>query len=134
MIEASELVQASSIMVAQAMLGDLETVERGIGAYAAGLRLVDRAAAFDVIQLMPAVSAVMMERWDMLAEPLERLHYCAARGSSLAAAVVAAIDEERSADEAGREQPAHRELQALGYLGISQLLRYRTRTGLPVAA
>jgi hypothetical protein len=134
MIGASELVQASSIMLPEAMLGDLETVDRGIDAYAPGLRLVDRAPAWDVIHLMPAITAVMLERWEKLAEPLARLEHCAAGGSRLAAAVAAAVGEERNVGQAGSAQPEHRELRALGYLGISQLFAYRTRTGMPVAA
>jgi class 3 adenylate cyclase/tetratricopeptide (TPR) repeat protein len=124
MIHESDLVQASSIMLPRAMQGDLPAVEQGASAYRPGLRLVDRAAAWDIIHLQPAISAVMLERWEMLAAPLARLEYCAARGSRLAAAALEAIAEERS----GAGEPRHEQLRALGYDGISQLLRIRART------
>jgi hypothetical protein len=124
MIDSSELVQASSIMLARAMQGDLPAVEHGASAYRPGLRLVDRAAAWDIIHFQPAISAVMLERWEMLDGPIARMQYCAANGSRLAAAVLEAIAEER----AGEPTPRHEQLRALGYDGISQLLGIRART------
>jgi hypothetical protein len=79
---------------------------------------------WDTIHLMPAVSAVMLERWDMLGAPLARMEYCAARGSRLAAAALEAIAEEQN----GSGDSRHEQLRALGYNGISELLRIRART------
>jgi class 3 adenylate cyclase/tetratricopeptide (TPR) repeat protein len=121
MIGESELVQASSIMLPEAMLGEVGAVDRGLGAYEPGLRLVDRAAAWDVLHLMPAITAVMLERWDMLSAPIARLEHCAAGGSKLSTAVLEAIAEER----AGHSQ--HEQLRVLGYAGISELLSIRAR-------
>ncbi len=122
MIDESELVQASSIMLAKAMAGDERAVEHGAQAYASGLRLVDRASVWDVIHLQPAITAVMLERWDMLDEPVARMGHCAARGSRLAAAALDAVREEREGN------PRHDQLRALGYNGISELFRIRART------
>ena len=130
MVEGSELIQASSIMLPGAMVGDVAAVDRGARAYAAGLRLFDRAEVSDVLHLVPAVSAVMTERWEMLDAPTKWLEYCAERGSRLAGALLEAIAEER----AGDPSPRHEQLRALGYNGISDLLRIRARTRTPLPA
>jgi class 3 adenylate cyclase/tetratricopeptide (TPR) repeat protein len=124
LVDESEMVQRSSIMLPMAMLGDVEAVERGFEAYRPGLRLVDRAVTWDPIHLVPAVAAVMLERWDLVAQPIARLEYCAERGSLLAAAVLEAINEERPAPTAPGG-PRHQALRQLGYAGISELLSSR---------
>lgn len=124
MVEGSTLIQASSILLPEAMLGDAAAVERGMAAYAPGLRLFDRADVSDVLHLVPALAAVMTERWQALEPHTAWMEYCATRGSQLAAALLEAIAEER----AGDPSPRHEKLKALGYLGISQLLRIRART------
>lgn len=124
MVEGSELVQASSILLPEAMLGDVEAVDRGAAAYAPGLRLFDRANVSDMLHLMPAIAAVMTERWELLEAPTARMEYSAAHGSRLAAAALTAITEERT----GGTGPRHEQLRALGYNGISELLRIRART------
>jgi hypothetical protein len=124
LVDDSELAQASSIMLPMAMLGDVDAVVRGLEAYRPGLRLVDRARSWDPIDLVPALTAVMLERWDLIEEPVQRLEYCAARGSRLASAGLEAIAEERS----GSAEPTevrHHALRELGYDGISDLLTYR---------
>ena len=123
MMESSELVRASSILLPEAMLGDVEAIERGLLAYEPGLPLADRAAVWDVLHLLPAMTWVMLERWDLLDQSLARMEYCAAHGSRLAEALLEAIAEER----AGEAAPRHDRLRALGYDGISQLLRIRAR-------
>ena len=80
------------------MVGDVAAVDRGARAYAAGLRLFDRAEVSDVLHLVPAVSAVMTERWEMLDAPTKWLEYCAERGSRLAGALLEATAEERAGD------------------------------------
>lgn len=124
MVAESELVQAASIMLAKAMLGEAEAVERGLAAYSRDLRLWDRAAAWDVCHLMPAIALRLLERWDLLVGPLARLDACADGGSRLASATAAAIREEQAAATGG-SPPNHLELRTLGYLGLSDLLRFR---------
>ena len=128
MVAESELVQAASILLPNAMLSDIEAVEAGLAAYVPGLRLWDRAAAWDVCHLMPAVAATVLERSDMAEGPLARLDACAAGGSRLATAVATAIREEAAAKGSG-PQHDHSELRQLGYLGISDLLRFRATRG-----
>jgi len=123
MVDDSELVAASSILLPSAMLGDEAAVDRGIAAYAPGLRLVDRAEVWDVMHLWPALATVMTERWDLLDAHRARLELCAAHGGRLAAAVLEAIDEERAGGPS-----RHAQLNELGYHGISELLRVRARS------
>ena len=128
-----KLVQAASILLPKAMLGDVDAFERGLGAYAPGLRLYDRMAAWDVAHLMPAIAACILERWEMLDGPLARLDFCAAGGSRLASAAALAVREERAAAEGGGA-PKHVDLRTLGYIGISELLHYRAQPPLEEAA
>ena len=65
----------------------------------------------------------MAEDWQSLEPHTAWMEYCAARGSRLAGALLEAIAEER----AGRAARRHEKLKALGYDGISQLLRIRSK-------
>ena len=132
MVEASEVVQASSILLPMAILGNVAAVERGLAAYAPGLRLVDRQAVWDVCNVMPAIAGVILERWDIVETPIARLDQCAAGGSRFAAAAAIAVREERDAALSGAPSE-HRQLRELGYAGFSELLRYRTHTASPTA-
>jgi hypothetical protein len=134
MIEEMELVRAASILLPKAMLGQVDAIDRGRSAYAPDLGLWDRAAAWDVLHLVPALAGCIVERWEMLDEPLVRLDHCAAGGSRLAAAVAAALREELAAAIERGSEPAHADLRALGYNGISELLSYRARPSRVAAA
>jgi hypothetical protein len=106
------------------MVGDAAAADSGLAAYAPGLRLWDRAGAWDFSQLIAAVALTVIERWKELEGPLARLDACGAGGSRLAAAAAAAIREEQAAAQGG-PPPTHDELNSLGFAGISQMLRYR---------
>jgi hypothetical protein len=67
----------------------------------------------------------MLERWDDLNPVLDRLDLTAANGGRMPGAVAAAVREERSAAADGAGAPRHEALRELGYLGLSELLRYR---------
>jgi hypothetical protein len=123
-VEDSERVQAASVMLAKAMVGDSDAVIAGLRAYEPGLRLWDRSRAWDVADLIPAIALTMLERWDGLKPALARLDELALHGARLAEAAAAAIREEEAAARGGRA-PTHDQLRALGYLGISELLRFR---------
>lgn len=126
MVPRSEVVRASSIMLPLAMLGDAGAVEAGLKAYEPGQGLLDRAGTWDVAQIVPAIVMTMHEMWDLTGGPLARLDECAAGGSRLAAAVAAAIQEQRTAPTSSDSpRPGHRDLLALGYRGTSELLRFR---------
>lgn len=127
MVPMSELVQASSIMLPNAMLGDADAVERGLGAYSPGLGLLDRATTWDVCHVIPAVALAVLGKWELIGGPLSRLDECAAGGSRLSAALAAVLRREQAG--AGEvERPEHRELLDLGYRGLSDVLRHRPVT------
>jgi class 3 adenylate cyclase/tetratricopeptide (TPR) repeat protein len=120
----SHLVPAASVMLPKVMTGDAEAVVAGRRAYEPGLRLWDRYRTWDPADLIPAISLTILERWDALPPVLGRLDDFAAGGARLARAAAAAVREEQAA-LAGGPEPAHGELRDLGYLGISELLRFR---------
>jgi hypothetical protein len=124
MVPEIPLIQGSSVMLAKVMAGDAAAFATGLKAYAPDLRLRDRQRAWDVCDLMPAIAATMLERWDDLGPSLERLDEVARGGGRMASAVAAAVREERSAANGG-PPPKHEELIALGFAGISELLRFR---------
>jgi hypothetical protein len=66
----------------------------------------------------------MLGRWDELGPSLARLDEFERGGGRLAGAAAAAIREEEAAATGG-PPPTHDHLQALGYAGISELLRFR---------
>jgi hypothetical protein len=111
-------------MLPKVMAGDSEALAEGLSAYAPGLHLQDRERPWDFIDLMPAVTLTMLERWDDLGATLARLDKVAAGGSRLAGATAAAVREENAAARGG-PAPAHKELRDAGYLGVSELLRFR---------
>jgi class 3 adenylate cyclase/predicted ATPase len=124
MVPESVLIQTSSVMVPKAMAGDGAALTDGLRAYAPGLRLSDRARAWDYSDLMPAIALTMLQRWDGLGPSLARLDEFARAGSRLAGATATAVREEVAAAKGG-PPPAHDELRSLGYAGISELLRFR---------
>jgi hypothetical protein len=70
------------------------------------------------------MALTMLERWEELEGPLARLDACASSGGRLAGAAAAAIREEHAAAQGG-PPPVHEELHALGFAGVSELLRFR---------
>jgi class 3 adenylate cyclase/tetratricopeptide (TPR) repeat protein len=124
MIGESEILRASAVMLPRAMEGDGAAAVHGLAAYAPNLRLWDRAATWDFSHLIPAIALTVIEQWDELGPVLARLDACASGGSRLAGAAAAAIREEQAATGGGTA-PTHEELRALGYLGISEILRFR---------
>ena len=59
---------------------------------------------------------------------LPQFEVLAAKGAALLSAFAAAAREHIAVGR-GEPAPAHRELCALGYLGLSELLSYQPRTG-----
>lgn len=120
----SAAIQTSAVMVPKVMAGDEAALREGLRGYEPGLRLRDRQRTWDMSDLMPAIALTMLRRWDALSISLDRLDRFARSGSRLAGAVAEAIREEAAASRGG--PPAtHAELAALGYAGLSQLLRFR---------
>jgi class 3 adenylate cyclase/tetratricopeptide (TPR) repeat protein len=123
-VDDSERVQAASVMLPKAMVGDRDAVIAGLRAYEPGLRLWDRNRAWDVADLIPGIALTMLERWDALQPVLARMDELAIQGARLAEAAAGAIREEEAAARGG-PAPTHNQLAAIGYLGISPLLRFR---------
>ena len=115
---------AVAIVMVAAMVGDHAAATRGLTGYEPGLRLWDRYRAWDVADLIPGIALTILERWDDLPPILARLDAFAERGARLAAAAAAGVREEQAAATGGRT-PRHAQLEALGYNGISELLRFR---------
>lgn len=124
LVPGSSAIQTSAVMVPKVMAGDEGALHEGLRGYEPGLRLWDRQRFWDISDLMPSVALTMLQRWDELAPRLERLDAFARGGSSLAAAVAEAIREEAAASR-GESPATHAELTALGYAGLTQLLRFR---------
>jgi tetratricopeptide (TPR) repeat protein len=117
-------IQASTMMLPKVMAGDQAALEAGLAAYAPRLQLVDRQRQWDACDLMPAIGMTMLERWDQLGPSLARMDQFARGGSRFAEAAASAIREEQAAAEGG-PPPAHDQLRARGFDGISALLRFR---------
>lgn len=124
MVDESELVQAASVMLPKVMTGDRVALAAGLRGYESGLRLWDRYRAWDVADLIPAIALTISRRWDELGPTLARLDEFAHGGARLAGAAAHAVREEQAA-AAGGPPPDHEQLRALGYAGISELLRFR---------
>lgn len=122
-VDDSERVQAASVMLPKVMAGDFEALASGLRGYEPGLRLWDRYRAWDVMDLIPAIATTMLERWQELPRFLARLDEFGLAGALLGEAAAAAIREEAAAN--GGLPPKHEQLRELGYLGISELLRFR---------
>jgi class 3 adenylate cyclase/tetratricopeptide (TPR) repeat protein len=118
-------IRAASVMLPRVMLGDGDALAPGLEAYASGLPLGDRMRVWDPTGIVPAIAMTMLERWDDLNPVLDRLDLTAANGGRMPGAVAAAVREERSAAADGAGAPRHEALRELGYLGLSELLRYR---------
>jgi class 3 adenylate cyclase len=120
----SELIRAAAVLLPKVMSGQTDALPDGLRGYAPDLRLADRFRVWDQTELMPAIALTMLERWVDLEPLLARLDDYARHGARLAGAVAAAIREEERAAHGG-PAPTHEALHALGFDGISELLRFR---------
>jgi class 3 adenylate cyclase/tetratricopeptide (TPR) repeat protein len=123
-VDDSERVQGASVLLPKVMAGDPEALEVGLRGYEPDLRLWDRARAWDVADLLPAMAMTIFELWEDVPRVLVRLDEFANGGARLAEAAAAAIREEQAAANGG-PLAIHAELRELGFLGISELLRFR---------
>ena len=78
----------------------------------------------DALGLRLTMALVVQERWEELETSLARLDRAAVRGSALAGAIATAARGER--DGAQTRDVSHRELRALGYVGLSEILALRS--------
>jgi len=80
----------------------------------------------DPLGLKLVMALVVQKRWDDLKAPLDLLDRSASRGSALAKAVATAVRGEMAG---ASSDVSHRELRALGYVGISETLAFRVARG-----
>jgi class 3 adenylate cyclase/tetratricopeptide (TPR) repeat protein len=123
----SDPIEDAAVLLPKVMAGDVAALERGLAAYRPGVRLWDRYRVWDPADLTPAIAMTMLDRWDDLRPVLARLDELDGAGARLSGAVAEAIREEERA-AAGGPPAEHRALLALGYRGISELLRFRPTT------
>ena len=126
-VEESEPVVAAVLLLPKVMSGDRQALEPGLVAYQPGVGLWDRIRVWDPADLIPAIAMTMLQRWEELRPVLTRLDELAGHGARLGGAVADAIREEERA-AAGGPPPGHERLRELGYVGISELLRFRPAT------
>src|SRR5262249_9502815 len=118
MVPQSASVQASSLMVPRIMTGTPWSEPTALAAYAPGARLWDRQEVWDPCRIQLALALVLLRRWDDLRAMLPRFDELARKGAPLLGAFAGAVREEVAA-AGGGPAPTHRELRALGYLGLS---------------
>ena len=70
------------------------------------------------------MALVIQERWGEVEPFLRRLDLAGARGSALATAVATAARDEVAGGRS--RKTSHRELRALGYVGLSETLAFRS--------
>ena len=128
MVPNSAKVQASSLMIPRIMAGMPWSETEALGAYAPKARFWDTQQWWDPCDIQLALAYALLRRWDELERMLPQFEVLAAKGAALLGAFAAAAREQIAAGRGG-PAPAHRELCALGYLGLSELLSYQPRTG-----
>jgi hypothetical protein len=128
MVPQSTSVQASSLMIPRIMAGLPWSETEALAAYAPKTRLWDRQEVWDPCRIQLALAYALLRRWDDLEGMLPQFDELAAKGAELPGAFAAAAREQIAAYRGG-PPPAHRRLRALGYLGLSELLSYRPRSG-----
>src|SRR5262249_43744310 len=121
-------VQASSLMIPRIMAGMPWSETEALAAYAPKVRFWDAQEWWDPCRLQLALAYALLRRWDDLERMLPKFDELAGKGATLLGAFAAAVREQIAAGHGG-PPPAHRELRALGYLGLSELLSYQPRSG-----
>jgi tetratricopeptide (TPR) repeat protein len=116
--------RAGVMLVPLAMAGESVSEDDARRAYLPETPIWDRESMWDLTQTHFALANVVRERWEDVDRGLERLDAMAQRGARFAGALAAALREEVLARREGGT-PSHAELRRLGYVGISELLRYR---------
>ena len=128
MVPNSAKVQASSLMIPRIMAGMPWSEAEALAAYAPKARFWDTQEWWDPCDIQLALAYALLRRWDDLERMLPQFEVLAAKGAALLGAFAAAAREQIAAGRGG-PAPAHRELCALGYIGLSELLSFQPRTG-----
>ena len=122
MIPESSAVRDSTLLLPTAAAGG-HADALSIAAFGSG-PVWDRQVT-DPLGLNLVMALVVRERWADLEAALTRVDHAAANGSALARAVALAARGEMASGTSGRDR-GHHELRSLGYLGLSQVLAFRT--------
>lgn len=120
--------RAGALLLPHSMTGTapVEEEEEARRSYSSETPIFDREAVWDVTGAQHALADVVRGRWGEVAAALPAIDETAGHGARFAAAFASALREEISASQGG-PKPAHADLRALGYAGVSELLSYRVR-------
>jgi class 3 adenylate cyclase/tetratricopeptide (TPR) repeat protein len=122
MVPESAAVRDADLMLPLAVLGR-DCTALSTAAFGRSGAVWDR-EVIDPLGLRLVMALVVQERWDDLRSRLDRLDQAAAVGSALARAVAAAARGEMAGGHS--RKTSHRELKALGYIGLSETLTFRS--------
>lgn len=123
MVKQSPPISASIRMLPEAMSGNDDAIATAREAYSDSVQRFGR-QIWDRYGVQLAIAFVVLGRWAELDPLLASFDARAQRGGAMLGALSAAIREERAAANGG-PRPTHRELRALGYRGLSELLGFR---------
>ena len=122
MVPESSAVRDADLILPLAVLGR-DCTALSTAAFGGSEAVWDR-EVIDPLGLRLVMALVVQERWDDLAPSLDRLDQAAGRGSRLANAVATAARGEMAGGLS--RKTSHRELKALGYIGLSETLTFRS--------
>ena len=127
MVPESAAVRDADLILPLATLGR-DCADLSTAAFGRSGAVWDR-EVIDPLGLRLVMALVVQGRWDDLEAPLERLDRAAGNGSALAKAVATAARGEMAGGSA-RER-SHQALRALGYIGLSETLAFRSFASKP---
>jgi len=130
MVPESASVRAATLVLPRFMAGATTPDDDVRTAYAT--RRMWHRNIWDPAGINLALALTVAGRWDEVPRALAPLDDVAGRGGRVAGALAAAIREEMEAAPGG-PAPGHHELRALGYLGLSEVVRFRTPTPVTTA-
>ncbi len=125
MVTDSPPILASVLLLPYAMIGRDDVEREARVAYLPPTPSRDR-QLWDPFGRDLGIALAMQERWDELDPVLARFDDIERRGGRVLGALARAIREEASAARGG-PATGHREVRALGYIGLSDLISYRAR-------
>jgi hypothetical protein len=125
MVAEAPEVRASILMLPEVMAGNADLVAAGASAYGKDLPPFDR-QIWDPFGVQLSLCYALLARWDELT-PLLADYDARASTAPMLGALAQAIREEMAGAKGG-PRPAHAELRALGYTGLSEVLSYRRPT------
>ena len=123
MVAEAPEVRASILMLPELMAGNADLVAAGAPAYGKDLPPFDR-QIWDPFRVQLTLCYALLARWDELVSLLTE-YDARAPAAPMLGALADAVREEMAAATGGR-RPTHGRLRELGYIGLSELLAYRS--------